>query len=115
MAVQNAASRRTLADDAEMRTIAPDASQPHKHDHDRHHENDDHEHDHDHDHPFEWTEALRIAVVAVTADTSPERHTACSRAGFNGLIEKPVRPRQLVATLAGILIHGTTQPRAARA
>lgn len=54
-------------------------------------------------------------VVAVTADTSPERHTACNRAGFNGLIEKPVRPRQLVATLADILIHGTSQPRAARA
>lgn len=54
-------------------------------------------------------------VVAVTADTSPERRTACDRAGFSGLIEKPVRPRQLVATLADILIHGASQPRAARA
>lgn len=54
-------------------------------------------------------------VVAVTADTSPERRTACDRAGFSGLIEKPVRPRQLVATLADILIHGSAQPRAARA
>jgi CheY-like chemotaxis protein len=43
-------------------------------------------------------------VVAVTADASPERRTACERAGFSGLIEKPVRPRALVATLADILI-----------
>lgn len=67
MAVQNTASRRTLADDAEMRAIAPDPSHPRDrdHDHDHHHEDDDHEHDHDH--PFEWTEDLRIAVVAVAA------------------------------------------------
>ncbi len=65
MAVQDAASRRTLADDAEMRTIAPHASHPHEHDHDHHHEDDDHANDHDH--PLEWTEALRIAIVAVAA------------------------------------------------
>lgn len=54
-------------------------------------------------------------VVAVTADTSPERRAACTRAGFNGLIEKPVRPRQLVASLADILIQGVQQKRAAGA
>lgn len=54
-------------------------------------------------------------VVAVTADTSPERRAACDRAGFNGLIEKPVRPRPLVATLADILIAGSQTKRAAGA
>lgn len=54
-------------------------------------------------------------VVAVTADTSPERRTACDRAGFSGLIEKPVKARALVATLADILIQGAQQRRAAGA
>ena len=54
-------------------------------------------------------------VVAVTADTSPERRAVCDRAGFNGLIEKPVRPRPLVATLADILIAGSLTKRAAGA
>lgn len=54
-------------------------------------------------------------VVAVTADTSPERRAACDRAGFSGLIEKPVRPRALVASLADILISSTQTKRAAGA
>ena len=54
-------------------------------------------------------------VVAVTADTSPERRAACTRAGFNGLIEKPIRPRPLVATLADILISAGQPKRAAGA
>jgi CheY-like chemotaxis protein len=54
-------------------------------------------------------------VVAVTADTSPERRAACTRAGFNGLIEKPIRPRPLVATLADILIASGQPKRAAGA
>jgi len=52
-------------------------------------------------------------VVAVTADTSPERRAACDRAGFSGLIEKPVRPRPLVAALADILISSAQLQRAA--
>jgi signal transduction histidine kinase len=54
-------------------------------------------------------------VVAVTADTSPERRAACDRAGFSGLIEKPVRPRPLVAALADILITSAQTKRAAGA
>jgi len=54
-------------------------------------------------------------VVAVTADASPERRAACDRAGFTGLIEKPVRPRPLVATLADILISSGQPRRAAGA
>ncbi len=50
-------------------------------------------------------------VVAVTADASPERRTACERAGFSGLIEKPIRPRALVATLADILISSSQTRR----
>jgi heavy metal translocating P-type ATPase len=61
MAVQHTAHARILADVAQSRTVAPEAS----HDHDHHHDGDDH--DHDHDHPFEWSEAARIAVVAVAA------------------------------------------------
>lgn len=37
------------------------------HHHDDHHGHDHHGHHHDHDHPFEWPEAVRIAVVAVAA------------------------------------------------
>jgi Cd2+/Zn2+-exporting ATPase/Cu+-exporting ATPase len=66
MAVQDA-HRRTLADTAEARTIAPTA-EAHRHDHDHHHDHDDdHEHGHDHNHPFEWPEAVRIALVAIAA------------------------------------------------
>ncbi|MDP3459968.1 MAG: ATP-binding protein, partial [Hyphomonas sp.] len=54
-------------------------------------------------------------VVAVTADASPERRIACDRAGFSGLIEKPIRPRPLVATLADILISSGQPRRAAGA
>ncbi|MAN45736.1 MAG: hypothetical protein CMF04_05945 [Hyphomonas sp.] len=43
-------------------------------------------------------------IIAVTADVSPERRLACQRAGFTTMIEKPIRPRALVATLADILI-----------
>ncbi|WP_198025204.1 heavy metal translocating P-type ATPase [Salinisphaera hydrothermalis] len=53
----------TLADRAETRTTAPEASSHHGHGSHHH----DHEHGHDHDHPFEWPEAARIAVVAVVA------------------------------------------------
>jgi P-type Cu+ transporter len=65
MAAQDANHRRTLADIAEARTVAPGAA-PHRHDHD-HHEHDHEEHEHDHDHPFEWAEGARIALVAIAA------------------------------------------------
>lgn len=46
-------------------------------------------------------------VIAVTADVSPERRLACEEAGFSSLIEKPIRPRALVAALADVLIAGS--------
>jgi cation transport ATPase len=63
MAVQDAAHRRTVNDTTEARPIAPAAEAYHDDDHDH----QDHEHEHDHNHPFEWPEALRIAVVAIAA------------------------------------------------
>ncbi|MFN4101473.1 MAG: ATP-binding protein [Pararhodobacter sp.] len=51
-------------------------------------------------------------VLAVTADLSPERRLACQQAGFSGLVEKPVRPRLLVAALADALISATRETRA---
>ena len=43
-------------------------------------------------------------ILAVTADIGAERRTACERAGFTAMIEKPIRPRALVATLADVLM-----------
>lgn len=48
-----------------------------------------------------------VPIVAVTADVSPERRLACQTAGFTAMIEKPIRPRVLVATLADVLIADT--------
>ncbi|MEZ5945860.1 MAG: ATP-binding protein [Hyphomonas sp.] len=43
-------------------------------------------------------------VVAVTADLTDERRALCRSAGFAALIAKPIRPRDLIATLADILM-----------
>jgi CheY-like chemotaxis protein len=43
-------------------------------------------------------------ILAVTAETGAERRAACERAGFTAMIEKPIRPRALVATLADVLM-----------
>ena len=57
---------------------------------------------------FSVVEAVRamseVPVLAITADVSPERKARCLQAGFDGVIEKPIRPRALVATLADTLI-----------
>ena len=44
-------------------------------------------------------------ILAVTADVSPERRKLCERAGFDGFIEKPVRPHALIASLADAIVH----------
>ena len=49
---------------------------------------------------------IQTPIIAVTADVSPERRLACVDAGFTALIEKPIRPRALVAALADVLIAG---------
>jgi heavy metal translocating P-type ATPase len=63
MALQD--SRRPILDEqADGCTIAPDAVLPTTHrDHDAH----DHDHEREHEHGFEWVDALRIGIVAVTA------------------------------------------------
>ena len=53
---------------------------------------------------------LDIPVLAITADFSPEYRASCEQAGFNGVIEKPIRPRTLVATLADTLIAAANRP-----
>jgi len=45
-----------------------------------------------------------MPVLAVSADVGAERRLACQTAGFEGFVEKPVRPRQLVASLADIIV-----------
>lgn len=45
-----------------------------------------------------------VPILAVTADVTPERRQACSFIGYTGLIEKPVRPRALIAAIADALI-----------
>ena len=44
-------------------------------------------------------------VLQVTADVSPERRAAAAEAGFDGFIAKPIRPRELVAALADVVMH----------
>lgn len=45
-----------------------------------------------------------VPVIALTADATLERRAACQEQGFSGLIEKPIRPRTLVAALADTLL-----------
>lgn len=50
-------------------------------------------------------------LLAVTADVGVEQRARCERAGFDGFIEKPIRPRSLVTSLAdAIVAHGETNP-----
>lgn len=53
-----------------------------------------------------------IPILALTADATPERREACEKLGFNGLIEKPVRPRALVAALADTLLNAPREKQA---
>ena len=73
MADQMKSDGATLADQAEARTTVPralnenrDRHTDHEH-HDQGHGDHDHHDEDGHDHPFEWREAVRIAVVAVAA------------------------------------------------
>jgi signal transduction histidine kinase/CheY-like chemotaxis protein len=54
----------------------------------------------------------RIPVLALTADATAERREACEKLGFSGLIEKPVRPRALVAALADTLLNTAREKQA---
>lgn len=46
-----------------------------------------------------------VPVLLVTADVSQARREAARDAGFDSFIEKPIRPRELVAALADVLMH----------
>jgi len=45
-----------------------------------------------------------VPMLAVTADVSDHRMQQCRAAGFNDFVEKPIRPRRLVATLADTIV-----------
>ena len=49
--------------------------------------------------PNQW-----VPVLAVSADVSQQRINQVMNAGFNGFIEKPIRPRQLVAKLVDAIV-----------
>lgn len=61
---------------------------------------------------FDFIAALRgmfgpnqaVPVLAVSADVNPTRMRQCKDAGFTDFIEKPIRPRQLVAKLIDIIV-----------
>ena len=46
-----------------------------------------------------------VPILLVTADVSAERRDAALKAGFDSFIEKPIRPRELVAALADVLMQ----------
>lgn len=50
------------------------------------------------------------SVLAVSADVSPSQRTSCIQAGFDGFIDKPIRPRDLVATLADEIMTRAVAP-----
>jgi CheY-like chemotaxis protein len=54
-------------------------------------------------------------ILAVTADVSAERKASCQQAGFDAVIEKPIRPRALVAALADVLIADASRWQTGRA
>lgn len=45
-----------------------------------------------------------LPVLAVSADIGPDQVAVCRAAGFSGFVEKPIRPPQLVASLADLLV-----------
>ena len=54
----------------------------------------------------------RIPILALTADATAERREAYEKLGFSGLIQKPVRPRALVAALADTLLNTSREKQA---
>ncbi len=52
-------------------------------------------------------------ILAVTADATDARRAACDEAGFSGFIEKPIRPRNLVAALADAVMAAEAAAEAA--
>ena len=50
-----------------------------------------------------------IPILAVSADVSDMRRQQCLNHGFNGFIEKPIRPRHLVASVIDAIIAQTAK------
>jgi len=54
---------------------------------------------------------LSAVLLAVTADTRETLREACRRAGFNDVLTKPIRPKDLVATLIDTLLAAEQSER----
>jgi Cd2+/Zn2+-exporting ATPase/Cu+-exporting ATPase len=85
--------RSTLAEQVNARATVPGVLEQNvspAHDHHGHDHDDDHEADDDHSHGFDWTEAVRIAIVALAAVAVWfklwEPFTAVSVVGIAGLL-----------------------------
>lgn len=55
------------------------------------------------------SETARAVMLAVTADVSPTRQAQAIAAGFDAVVEKPIRSRALVMTLAEALMSAPDQ------
>ena len=55
-----------------------------------------------------------VPALIVTADVSPERRAISKKAGFDGFIAKPIRPREMVAALADVVMHQESRQIARR-
>ena len=55
-----------------------------------------------------------LTQPTVTADITDARRTSCKAAGFTAMLEKPIRPRALIATLADTLMTGDSPEAWAR-
>lgn len=49
---------------------------------------------------------MSVPLLAATADVSDEARAACTGAGFQGFVAKPIRPRDMVATLVDAILDG---------
>lgn len=68
---------------------------------------------------LEWLRAGRspnkfLPALAVSAEVGPQCEEACKTVGFDGFVEKPIRPRQLVASVADLIVANTDDRKLSR-
>ena len=68
---------------------------------------------------LEWLRASAspnkfLPALAVSAEVGPKSEEACKEAGFDGFVEKPIRPRQLVASVADLIVTNTEDRKLVR-
>ena len=55
-----------------------------------------------------------LPALAVSAEVGAESEDACKRSGFDGFVAKPIRPRQLVASVADLIVTNTEDRKLVR-